>query len=180
MTGINIYRQDGQSIRHGPDRISRYPKTLFRNNIFYPPCFNACFPGSITATHIPEPTPLVVPSLQCLFSWLYYCNFGGSAVKCRTVSASMLVFLALLLQPACSRATAWRGPSFNACFPGSITATQQVQNRVCVVYELQCLFSWLYYCNGRGVCQCHAAISASMLVFLALLLQPRPLPLGEL
>ena len=62
--------------------------------------------------------------------------------------ASMLVFLALLLQ---------RGPwpvslavclSFNACFPGSITATAFLD------IELR------------------RAITASMLVFLALLLQP--------
>ena len=61
--------------------------------------------------------------------------------------ASMLVFLALLLQPKNPKRLPKRHSSFNACFPGSITATNYREILDDLLKLLQCLFSWLYYCN---------------------------------
>ena len=110
--------------------------------------FNACFPGSITATcqsYIPYNRMAIASmlvflalllqpraerrgggrmmKLQCLFSWLYYCNNKKPRREIRDTEASMLVFLALLLQPFEYETCISGGECFNACFPGSITAT---------------------------------------------------------
>ena len=87
----------------------------------------------------------------------------------------MLVFLALLLQLPIEYREEWPLCGFNACFPGSITATRDDFHPLLEEGDASMLvFLALLLQRRRSRFGCHPIFPASMLVFLALLLQPGP------
>ena len=110
--------------------------------------------------------------LQCLFSWLYYCNIDGINYYDTDNTASMLVFLALLLQPRLILSLLVRRKQcFNACFPGSITATLSAALPKIPHHGFNACFPGSITATGYNIKPTIIICCASMLVFLALLLQ---------
>ena len=85
--------------------------------------------------------------LQCLFSWLYYCNLALLNQGPDAFDASMLVFLALLLQLVCGASSQELENLLQCLFSWLYYCNYLNLTADNTYYVLQCLFSWLYYCN---------------------------------